>query len=640
MKKELYPFQINAINYLINQDRVLFGLDMGLGKTFTSLNWLKQKFALNNQNHPTLIICQANKWADWMDEIQNVFPDSHLIKQPILQKTKVKNTKNETNYQKRIIVIESIKQLEQLVKNSRNQQNMQPWLLIDGQFQKWIEAPLVSHLDERQKVFNRALKDWVVDRNTFMIVSYAIFSQFSKTNRYWTKWFGKWAIIFDESQGLRNHQSQISLAMHYEQYYCQYLVLLSGDPVPNGYQDWYRQMELLGLTKDSYWKWRQRYLNIKETYAHYVGKMISIIDPKTPVLQQQKDEIDQLLTKQVYLLKTDQAIGLPQQNFIEHRLTNEVQLWFADLDDVQQVFANNYYEQMLNDGFLTINEQAAKIVDKVILNYSDQEVATIKSAKVQLGIKNVDLIPEVIKIKLKQQGLIRLGAWYWINSEQSAKREDQFADDAWANANATIYHPDGSISVLAPTVLSTYLREISSGFIKQPKSDFVLRLHEDKVNQLVELLNEINHEERVVIFYNFQHDLKMIMSAKELADRYFVQINGQVNDFDNQKDYPPGTLFCIQYQSGAKGIEGLQKYSNRMIYYNPTYSAEMWAQSQKRIHRIGQANHCFYHLIISSPIEAFMYQKLAQKEDVSQKMFATFLKQQKLHSKYVDTKSM
>lgn len=629
MKKELYPFQINAINYLLKHDRVLFGLDMGLGKTFTSLNWLKQKFALDQQNRPTLIICQANKWADWMHEIENVFSHCKLIKQPILQKTKIKNCDDQGDYDYRIIVIESIKQLGQLVTNSRNQQNSQPWLLIDGQFQKWIAQPLIEQLNQLQVGFNQALKDWIIDQNTFVIVSYAIFSQFSKTNRYWSKWFGKWAIIFDESQGLRNHQSQISLAMHYEQYYCQYLALLSGDPVPNGYQDWYRQMELLGLTKDSYWKWRQKYLNIKETYAHYVGKTISIIDPNTPVLQQQKDEIDQLLTKQVYLLKTDQAIGLPQQNFIEHRLTNEVQLWFANEDDVQQVFANDYYEQMLNDGFLTINEELAKVVQKVVLNYSDQEVATINSAKVQLGIKNVDLVPEVIKSKLKQQGLIRLGAWYWIDPEQSAKREDQFADDAWKNTNATIYHPDGSISVLAPTVLSTYLREISSGFIKQPGSDFVVRLHEDKVNQLVELLNEINHEERIVIFYNFQYDLKMIMSAKELAARQFVQINGQVNNFDNQADYPPGTLFCIQYQSGAKGIEGLQKYSFRIIYYNPTYSAEMWAQSQKRIHRLGQAKHCFYHLLISSPIEAFMYQKLAQKEDVSQKMFAKFLKQQK-----------
>ena len=629
MKKQLYPFQINAIAHLIHHDRVLFGLDMGLGKTFTSLNWLKQKFAINNQNHPTLIICQANKWADWVHEVQNVFPNSHLIKQPILQKTKIKNHNDQGSYDYRIIVVETIKQLEQLVKNSRNQQNSQPWLLIDGQFQKWIAQPLIEQLNQLQVEFNQALKHWIIDQKTFVIVSYAIFSQFSKNHRYWTKWFGKWAIIFDESQGLRNHQSQISLAMHYEQYYCQYLALLSGDPVPNGYQDWYRQMELLGLTKDSYWKWRQKYLNIKETYAHYVGKKISIIDPKTPVLQQQKDEIDQLLTKQVYLLKTDQAIGLPQQNFIEHRLTNEVQLWFADLDDVQQIFTNDYYEQMLNDGFLTINEQAAQVVQKVVLNYSDQEIASIKSAKVQLGIKNVDLVPEVIKMKLKQQGLIRLGAWYWINSEQSAKREDQFLDDAWANANATLYHPDGSISVLAPAVLSTYLREISSGFIKQPGSDYVVGLHEDKINQLVEILNEINHEERVVIFYNFQYDLKMIMGAKGLAGRQFVQINGQVNNFDNQKDYPPGTLFCIQYQSGAKGIEGLQKYSNRMIYYNPTYSAEMWAQSQKRIHRLGQENHCFYHLLISSPIEAFMYQKLAQKEDVSQKMFAKFLKQQK-----------
>lgn len=631
MKKQLYPFQLNAINYLINQDRVLFGLDMGLGKTFTSLKWLEQKFTLQAPCW-SLIICQANKWADWMQEITNVFTNAKLIKQPIMQKTKLKNCQPiEQDYDYRIIVIESIKQLEQLVKNSRNQANVVPWLLIDGQFQKWIKNDnyLNVDLNEKQIAFNNALKHWKIDQKTLVIVSYAVFSSFSKNNRYWTKYFGKSAIIFDESQGLRNYKSQISLTMHYEQYYCQYLALLSGDPVPNGYQDWYRQMELLGLTKDSYWSWQQKYLNLKEVYAHYIGKKITIIDPKQPVLKEAKSAIDQLLKPQVYLLKTAQAIGLPEQTFIEHRLTNDVQSWFDDENKINQIVASTYYQMMLDQGYIIIKTNDLQVIEQPVINYNEQEIATIGAARVQLGVRNVDLIPQQIDAKLKNQDLIKIGAWYWIDANKTIKREDTFEADAWANTNATTYHPDGSISVLAVSVLSGYLRQISSGFIKQPGSDFVVNLNRDKIEQLLAILNEINHEERVVIFYNFQHDLKTIMEAKELQNRQFVQINGQVNNFNNQKDYPLGTLFCIQYQSGAKGIEGLQKYSFRMIYYNPTYSAEMWAQSQKRIHRIGQDNHCFYHLIISSPIEAFMYQKLAQKEDVSQKMFAKFLKQQK-----------
>ena len=634
--KQLYQFQIDAINHLLKYNRVLFGLDMGLGKTFTSLHWLKQKRLIDQNQCWNLIICQANKRQDWFNEIRAAFfdHDLQLVKQPQLLKKQVKNIETIDQQQYRVIVIESIKQLEQLVINSRNQQNLLPYLVIDGYYQKWIAGDLVNSLNDLQRQFNQALKTWIITNNTFVICSYAVFSAYSKKHRYWTKHWGRFGLIFDESQGLRDHKSQISMAMHYEQFYCQYLALLSGDPVPNGYQDWYRQLALLGLNQNlSYWQWRQTYLNLVDKYQHHVGKTIQMLDPKQPISNENKLVIDQLIKEQIYLLNAKDALDLPKQIFIEHKLTNEIQAWFND-DEVNQIEVSQAYQQMLDDGYLIVNCDLKQWVKENRINhliaFSDAELVQIKAARMQLGVLNVELSGPDISAKLAQNNLLKIGAWYWIDADKTIKREDMFEADAWASANATTYHPDGSISVLAPMVLSNYLRQISSGFIKAPDLDLIVDINEQKLNQLLNILNEIHHDERIVIFYNFKHDIETFLNHPDLKQRYIVQINGQVNDFDPLKDnYPPGTLFCIQYQSGAKGIDGLQKWSQRIIYYNPTSSAELWSQSQARIHRIGQTNHCFYHLIISSPIEMFMYKNLKAKQDVSLKMFARFLKQTK-----------
>jgi SNF2 family DNA or RNA helicase len=53
------------------------------------------------------------------------------------------------------------------------------------------------------------------------------------------------------------------------------------------------------------------------------------------------------------------------------------------------------------------------------------------------------------------------------------------------------------------------------------------------------------------------------------------------------------TVTLIQYQAGSMGLN-LQK-ANKIVYFTPTLSSELFEQSKKRIHRIGQDQTCFYY---------------------------------------------
>ena len=63
----------------------------------------------------------------------------------------------------------------------------------------------------------------------------------------------------------------------------------------------------------------------------------------------------------------------------------------------------------------------------------------------------------------------------------------------------------------------------------------------------------------------------------------------------------------------------LQK-ANKVIYFSPTLSSELFEQSKKRIHRIGQEQPCFYYQLVCG-IEQRIYATLAMRKDYTDKLF-------------------
>lgn len=141
--------------------------------------------------------------------------------------------------------------------------------------------------------------------------------------------------------------------------------------------------------------------------------------------------------------------------------------------------------------------------------------------------------------------------------------------------------------------------------------------NKDKLSALKDLISSAN--DRFIIFYNFNEELDKLKLICEELNKPFSQMNGQAKDLKAYEEESNSITLC-QYQAASKGLN-LQK-ANKIIYFTPTQSVENWMQSQKRIHRIGQDNPCFYYkLICKDSIEEKIYAALERGVDYTDALF-------------------
>lgn len=139
----------------------------------------------------------------------------------------------------------------------------------------------------------------------------------------------------------------------------------------------------------------------------------------------------------------------------------------------------------------------------------------------------------------------------------------------------------------------------------------------DKLNALRDLLT--SSDDRIIIFYNFNDELRAIEDLCIELDKPTSIVNGQTKDLCCYNEYD-NSVTLIQYQAGSMGLN-LQK-ANKIVYFTPCLSSELFEQSKKRIHRIGQNKNCFYYeLICKDSVEEKIYKTLALRKDFTEKLF-------------------
>lgn len=131
---------------------------------------------------------------------------------------------------------------------------------------------------------------------------------------------------------------------------------------------------------------------------------------------------------------------------------------------------------------------------------------------------------------------------------------------------------------------------------------------------LVESTND-----RLIVFYNFTEELEALCKIAWDSNRPVSVVNGKQKDLLPYENVETSITF-IQYQAGAMGLN-LQK-ANKIIYFTPPLSSELFEQSKKRIHRIGQEKPCFYYyLTCKGSIEEKIYRTLAMRKDYTDALF-------------------
>ena len=128
-------------------------------------------------------------------------------------------------------------------------------------------------------------------------------------------------------------------------------------------------------------------------------------------------------------------------------------------------------------------------------------------------------------------------------------------------------------------------------------------------------------EDRLVVFYNFTDEWHELSRIADESGRPSGVVNGQLKNPEVLDE--EGAILFVQYQAGAYGLN-LQK-ANKIIYYTLPLgigSCDLWEQSKKRIHRIGQEQTCFYYyLLVDNSIETWNLELLRTGKELTDDLF-------------------
>ena len=126
----------------------------------------------------------------------------------------------------------------------------------------------------------------------------------------------------------------------------------------------------------------------------------------------------------------------------------------------------------------------------------------------------------------------------------------------------------------------------------------------------------------MIVFYNFKEELNRLKKICESLGREVSYVNGSGMSMYAYEEISNSILF-IQYQAGAMG--GNYQKANKIIYYTLPLgkgSCDLWEQSKKRIHRIGQNRPCFYYyLLIKGSFEEQNFASLQEGKELTDELF-------------------
>lgn len=222
--------------------------------------------------------------------------------------------------------------------------------------------------------------------------------------------------------------------------------------------------------------------------------------------------------------------------------------------------------------------------------------------KIVVGYKNVEELKSMLRFYgshfLKTEDVITLPEQTFVNVEvDTIPAYRRFQKDRVVTVDDKTLIGDTTLTKML------YERMLCSQYNK------------NKLNAFADLIDST--EDRLVVFYNYNEELEHLQ--KICKNRPISMINGSVKNLDNYNTQDNTITFC-QYQAAAMGVN-LQK-ANKIVYFSLPLSSELFEQSKKRTHRLGQVNPCFYYIMIcKNSIEEKILETLKKRQDYTERLF-------------------
>ncbi|AFM40304.1 DNA/RNA helicase, superfamily II, SNF2 family [Desulfosporosinus acidiphilus SJ4] len=224
--------------------------------------------------------------------------------------------------------------------------------------------------------------------------------------------------------------------------------------------------------------------------------------------------------------------------------------------------------------------------------------------KVVTGYKNVDRL----KAKLRDYGAVFMKTEEVLDLPKTmdqivniaiTKEYRRFKKDRVIDINGKTLVGDTPLTQLL------YLRQLAGMY------------NENKIERLTDLIQSTG--DRLIVFYNFDLEYGVIRNLCEKTGKQVSVVNGKLKDLKAYEEHSD-SVTLVQYQAGAMGLN--LQLANKIIYFSLPLSSELWMQSKKRIHRIGQTQTCFYYyLLTKGTIEPKILETLQQRKDFTDRLF-------------------
>ena len=247
-----------------------------------------------------------------------------------------------------------------------------------------------------------------------------------------------------------------------------------------------------------------------------------------------------------------------------------------------------------------------QIYDRQYINWTTIDVAGVPHKIVDKldPYKNVDRL----KRKLREHGAVFMKTEECFDlPEQVFIKQYVDVPSEYKRFRQQGYVVIGDTEFIADTTLTMrlYMRQICSIY------------NQSRLTALKDLMQST--DDRLLIFYNFKAEASLILNIAHELNRPVSIVNGDVKILDGYEQYD-NSITLIQYQAGAMGLN-LQK-ANKIVYYSLPERSDLFEQSKKRIHRIGQTQPCFYYVMLCrNSIEEDIYKALEEKRDYTDELF-------------------